>query len=78
MLRNLDSTFYCDPTHRSPLPPETLHYLMEARGLVRLETLPLHPFPPEMRIPEDGSALARVFNEYFYGPQDYAVVGRRP
>ena len=71
-------TFYCDPTHRSPLPPETLHYLMEARGLVRLETLPLHPFPPEMRIPEDGSALARVFNEYFYGPQDYAVVGRRP
>ena len=37
----------------------------------------LHPYPKEMRIPED-TAVARIFNEYFYGPQDYAVLGRRP
>jgi len=72
------STFYIDPTHRNPVHPQTLHYLVEARGMIRVETLPLHPYPPEMQIPDGDSALARAFNQYFYGPQDYAVVGRRP
>jgi hypothetical protein len=29
-------------------------------------------------VPEEGSELAKRFNDYFYGPRDYAVVGRRP
>jgi SAM-dependent methyltransferase len=69
--------FYIDPTHRNPIHPQTLHYLAEARGMVRIETLMLHPYPKEKRLPED-SALARTFNDYFYGPQDFAVIGRRP
>jgi O-antigen chain-terminating methyltransferase len=69
--------FYVDPTHRNPIHPQTLQYLVEARGMVRVETLMLHPYPPEKRLPED-SPLARTFNDYFYGPQDFAVVGRRP
>jgi O-antigen chain-terminating methyltransferase len=71
------TNFYLDPTHRNPLPPQTLQHLVETRGLARVETMMLHPYPKEMRIPED-TAVARIFNEYFYGPQDYAVVGRRP
>jgi hypothetical protein len=38
----------------------------------------LHPFPPEMRLPEADSPAARLINEYFFGPQDYAVAGCRP
>jgi O-antigen chain-terminating methyltransferase len=71
------SSFYVDPTHRNPVHPQTLHHLLEARGLIGLETLMLHPYPPEMLVPED-SEVARRFNRYFYGPQDYAVIGRRP
>jgi O-antigen chain-terminating methyltransferase len=71
------TNFYVDPTHRNPVHPQTLQYLAEARGLIKVETMMLHPYPKEMRVPED-SAVARRFNEYFYGPQDYAVLGRRP
>jgi SAM-dependent methyltransferase len=71
------STFYIDPTHRNPVHPLTLHYLAEARGLVQVETLMLHPFPKEARLPED-TAEARLLNESLFGPQDYAVLGRRP
>jgi 2-polyprenyl-3-methyl-5-hydroxy-6-metoxy-1,4-benzoquinol methylase len=72
------ASFYLDPTHRNPVHPQTLHYLMEARGLVRVEAMMLHPWPAEARLPDADSELARRFNEYFYGPQDYAVVGYRP
>ncbi len=72
------SNFYIDPTHRNPVHPQTLRYLVEARGMIRVETMMLHPFPPEMRLPEADSPAARIINEHFFGPQDYAVVGRRP
>jgi O-antigen chain-terminating methyltransferase len=71
------SNFYIDPTHRNPVHPKTLRHLMEARGLIRVETLMLHPLGAEVRLPEGDSELARRFNEYFYGPQDYAIVGHR-
>jgi len=70
--------FYVDPTHRNPVHPRTLQYLFETRGMLRVETMPLHPYPAVMHVPEGDSVLARRFNEYFYGPQDYAVVGFRP
>jgi SAM-dependent methyltransferase len=70
------STFYLDPTHRNPVHPQTLQYLAEARGLVGVETMALHPYPSEMRVPED-TPIGRFFNEHFLGPQDYAVLGRR-
>lgn len=72
------ANFYLDPTHRNPVHPQTLHYLLEARGLIQVETMMLHPFPAEMRLPETDSPPARFINEHFFGPQDYAVVGRRP
>jgi len=71
------TNFYLDPTHRNPVHPRTLQYLFEARGLTQVETMMLHPYAKEICIPED-TAVARIFNEYFYGPQDYSVLGRRP
>ena len=78
VLVHTASRFYVDPTHRNPVHPRTLQYLFEARGMLRVETMPLHAYPAAMHVPEGDSLLARRFNEYFYGPQDYAVVGHRP
>jgi 2-polyprenyl-3-methyl-5-hydroxy-6-metoxy-1,4-benzoquinol methylase len=71
------SNFYIDPTHRNPVHPRTLRFLMEARGLDRVETMMLHP-SREQRVPDSDSELARRFNDYFYGPQDFAAIGYRP
>jgi O-antigen chain-terminating methyltransferase len=68
-------TFYLDPTHRSPLPSAIVTYIAEARGLCRVQTMPLHPYAKACRVEEAGLDVAKRFNEYFYGPQDYAVIG---
>jgi len=67
--------FYFDPTHRNPLPSLTVQFLAEARGLCRVEILYLHP--PEISPVRESTEVAQRFNEYFYGPMDYAIVGRR-
>jgi 2-polyprenyl-3-methyl-5-hydroxy-6-metoxy-1,4-benzoquinol methylase len=69
------NTFYLDPTHRNPLPSAVVKFLAEARGLCRLEVMPLHPYPAACRVVETGLEVGKRFNEYFYGPQDYAVMG---
>jgi O-antigen chain-terminating methyltransferase len=69
--------FYIDPTHRNPVHPLTLRHLLEARGFVSLETLLLHP-NDGARIPDGDAPLTRAFNDFFFGAQDYAIVGRRP
>ncbi len=67
--------FYFDPTHRHPLPAGLMQLALEACGFTQVEILPLHAYPEELHI--TGGELAKRFNEYFYGPQDYAVVGRK-
>jgi 2-polyprenyl-3-methyl-5-hydroxy-6-metoxy-1,4-benzoquinol methylase len=68
--------FYLDPTHRHPIPPALGRFLAEARGFERVEILELHPWPVEHRVETStcGDVAAR-FNELFYGPQDYAIIG---
>ena len=68
--------FYLDPTHQKPLPSSMMKFIMEARGLSRVEILNLHPFPKTFWL--SGLGLAERFNEHFYGPQDYAVIGVKP
>jgi O-antigen chain-terminating methyltransferase len=65
--------FYLDPTHNKPLPSPMMKFLAEARGLCRVEILNLHPRTNPSKI--NGSDLVERFNEYFYGPQDYALIG---
>jgi O-antigen chain-terminating methyltransferase len=69
------NNFYLDPTHRNPIPSPTLKFLAEARGLHRVEIMNLHPYPESFKV--SGSDLAERFNEYFYGPQDYALIGHK-
>jgi 2-polyprenyl-3-methyl-5-hydroxy-6-metoxy-1,4-benzoquinol methylase len=66
--------FYMDPTHRNPLPSRVLSFLAEARGLTRVEVLDLHPCAKSAQVKKT-DALANRFNKFFYGPQDYAVIG---
>ena len=65
--------FYADPTHRNPLPSYLLEFVAQYRGLCDVEILKLHPFPETLKV--SGSELAERFNDYFYGPRDYAVIG---
>jgi SAM-dependent methyltransferase len=67
-------TFYTDLTHRNPLPSSTLRFLVEARGLSRPEVWHLNPYPAAFRVPEV-TELDKRFNQMFYGPRDYAVIG---
>jgi O-antigen chain-terminating methyltransferase len=71
-------TFYFDPSHRKPLPSPMLRFFVEARGFCNVEIKELHPYADSARLPETADGVASRMNEYFYGPQDYAVVGRRP
>ena len=68
--------FYLDPTHRHPIPPLLGRFLAEARGFERVEILELHPWPAEHHVDTStGGDVAARFNECFYGPQDYAIIG---
>jgi SAM-dependent methyltransferase len=69
-------TFYLDPTHRNPLPSALVKFIVEARGLCRVEVMNLHS-PNVHRIKDTGldDEIAKRFNDLFYGPMDYAVAG---
>jgi SAM-dependent methyltransferase len=67
--------FYIDPTHRHPLPSSLLKFVAEVKGLARVKVLYLHPFPEAHQVQEAGLEVARRFNQLFYGPRDYAVIG---
>ena len=69
--------FYLDFTHRNPLPSQTVQFLLEARGLCDVQVLDLHPYPKSLQLKDDGTEVTKRFNDYFYGAQDYAVIGRR-
>ena len=67
--------FYLDPTHHHPLPSELMQFLFESRGFDRVEVLNLHPWDSG-RVAGEGE-LAERFNGFFFGPMDYAIIGRR-
>ena len=84
--------YFADLTHAQPLVPETLAFLVRSAGLTVEETRYLNE-PPDaermraVRLPADEryaeaqealDADVRRLNEVVFGPQDYAVVARRP
>ena len=68
--------FYLDPTHRNPLPGEMMAMIAEARGFADAEIVPLHPMAA--RFPGTDRQLATALDQIFHGPQDYALIARRP
>ena len=69
--------FYLDPTHRHPIPSRLMKFAAEVRGLSRVKIMYLHPFPEPQRVKEAGLEVAKRFNDLFYGPRDYAILGWR-
>lgn len=69
-------SFYNDPTHRNPLPPQVVDFMAKQRGFAVTEILRLHPYPDEVRVMEDSATASRI-NQLFYGPQDYAVIATK-
>lgn len=65
--------FYFDPTHRNPLPSLLMKFLLESRGLHRIEVMDLHDWAGAMIAGDDD--LTTRFNKLFYGPMDYAITG---
>ena len=71
-------SFYYDPTHRQPLPPEPMRHVAAARGFTKVEILRLHPATPPERTRTGSDAWSAGIDALLYGPQDYAIVARNP
>ena len=67
--------FYADPTHRHPIPSQTLQFLLESRGLHDIRILKLRPWDAA-KIDGD-SEIIRRFNEMFYSAPDYGIIAIR-
>jgi 2-polyprenyl-3-methyl-5-hydroxy-6-metoxy-1,4-benzoquinol methylase len=75
--------FYMDPTHRNPLPPTALRWIVEARGFdeVRIERLVLAReinVPPPLAEDVPGAAAINTLLASMRVASDYAIVGKRP
>ncbi len=68
--------FWLDPTHRHPLPGEMMALIAEARGYTRISILELHP--TGQRFEGADPVLLRQLDALFHGPQDYALIARKP
>jgi O-antigen chain-terminating methyltransferase len=64
-----------DPTHRLPIPPLLLSFAAEHMGFGSLVVHPLHPYGQEYHV-DASLSVGRKFNDFFFGPQDYALIGR--
>ena len=72
-------SFWYDPTHVHPLPPEMVRYLAESKGFTRAEILRLHPCADWERLPPGSDELVRSrLNELLYGARDYSVIAYKP
>ena len=66
-------TFYLDPTHRNPLPSQMVRFVAESQGLQSVKIVNLNPVLENQQLKE--SDLPEPLNQYFYGAQDYAIIG---
>jgi len=68
-------TFYTDPTHKNPIPPDTLLYIIENRGFVEPEII--RSSPMDYASYRGKNAVKHIFHR-FNMEQDYAVIARKP
>ena len=71
-------TFFFDPTHHMPIPPDVLALVAKERGFTDVKVERLHPYPDGYRLSDDAGEAERVLNQLLYGPQDYCILARRP
>ena len=65
--------FYSDPTHRRPLFPETLEFLIQQLGFGRTHLRYLHPVEGSPFTGTD--AAQQALNSWFFSGRDYSLVG---
>jgi len=75
--------FYMDPTHRNPLPPEMLRWMVEARGFMFAEIRRLFEGRPvdAAAYLQDDIPGAHAVNELLapsHASLDYAILARKP
>jgi hypothetical protein len=58
--------------------PETLGFYVENAGFTELEVVPLHPVPEPVAPPPGGGKRIERVTEVVFGPQDFALIARRP
>jgi len=69
--------FWSDPTHLHPVNPDFIQFLLKDSGFAEARVEFLNPLPARHHVGEAGDPLAQRFNEFFYGPQDFAVIGTK-
>jgi O-antigen chain-terminating methyltransferase len=69
-------TFYHDFTHRNPITPTAISFLLTHHGFDAIDIIRSSPYPAEAKVPGDDPLTERV-NGHLCGPQDFAVTGRK-
>lgn len=69
-------TFYHDHTHRNPLTPSSMEFLLRFWGFRNVRIKRLSPYPDSARVPGEDLLTERM-NGLFCGPQDFAVIGQK-
>lgn len=68
-------SFFYDPSHLHPIPPDMLAFTLENRGFDKVEILRLHPkrdgYDEQMAVSDEFTS--EIIGRFF-GPQDYAVI----
>jgi len=69
--------FWNDPTHHHPIPVKLLEFVYEYFRFRVVKRMELNPAPHNQRFSDDEISTVHRLNDYFYGPQDYGIIGRR-
>jgi O-antigen chain-terminating methyltransferase len=68
--------FNVDPTHKNPIFPETAEFMLGAVGFEKTELK--YSSPVETNGIPGAQDLSPLLRQLLYGPQDFAVIGRKP
>jgi SAM-dependent methyltransferase len=69
--------FWIDPTHQRPIPIPLLEFLFEYCGLRVVHCFEINPRAESEHLPFRELELSNRLDLLLYGPQDYAMLGRR-
>lgn len=69
-------TFYHDFTHRNPVTPSGISFLLKYHQFEEIDIVRSSPYPAEAKVPGNDPLTERV-NGHLCGPQDFAVLGRK-
>ena len=70
-------TFYHDPSHRNPITPTFIQFLANFLGYIDIEIRRLHPYPESANVKGIDPLTERI-NGHLCGPQDFAILARKP